>query len=196
MESPRPYSLKKDLSRAAVIALLPFWLFAPCFWFMVLGDLPPKFSVHLAGARGLDAPISTAAFNITLHAANRRQTERCYRHGEAVVRYSGFVLAWGRTRAFCVGGGEVRDVLVVAHDDGVRAPRLLLERMAADQGAGAVDLEVNVRLFRGDDGSARPTWMSCKVMAGVAAPPDVTFTPCTMFALQNWASDIAPDWMQ
>ncbi|TVT99046.1 hypothetical protein EJB05_55602, partial [Eragrostis curvula] len=166
-----------------------------------LRDLPPKFSVQLAGATGLDAPaphdgaaapISTA-FNFTLHAANRRQGDRCYRRGEAVVRYSGYTIASGRTRAFCVGGKEARDVPVVAWADGVGLPMSVRERVAADWRAGAVELEVDVRLFRGDDGSARPTRVSCKVTAGEAKPPSVT--PCKVFALQGWASDFAPAWI-
>ncbi|TVU35347.1 hypothetical protein EJB05_17233, partial [Eragrostis curvula] len=164
----------------------------------------PKFSVEFRGATGLDAapahddvaPISTA-FNFTLHAANRRQVDRCYRHGEAVVRYSGYTVASARTRAFCVGTKEARDVPVVAWAEGVGLPWSIRERMAADWQAGAVDLEVDVKLLRGDDGSARPTWMSCKVKAGggSGAKPSRT-TRCTAFGFQNWASDITPAWMQ
>ncbi|CAO2183099.1 unnamed protein product [Urochloa humidicola] len=203
MNNPRPrYSLKEDLSSARTFILITFWLSSP-IWFWLLRALPPTFSVQLVGARGLDspppahsddAPISTA-FNMTLHASNRRLHDVCYLHGEAAVRYSGFTVAWGRTRAFCVGKKEARDVPVVAWADGLGVPRPLRERLAADaMRAGAVELEVDVRLFRGDDGSARPTLVSCKVTAGGAEPP--ALTPCSVFALQNWASDIAPAWMQ
>ncbi|RCV27025.1 hypothetical protein SETIT_5G292500v2 [Setaria italica] len=201
MNLRRQYSVKEDLASAVKMILILFWFSTP-FWVLLLRFLPPKFSVQVVGATGLDAPppahdapipISTA-FNITLHAANRRPTDRCYRNGEAAVRYSGYTVAWGRTRAFCLGAKEARDVPLVAWADGVGLPPALRERMAADWRAGAVDLEVDVRLFRGDDGSARPAWMSCKVKAGGAKPSGVT--PCTVFALQNWASDIGPDWMQ
>ncbi|CAL4961769.1 unnamed protein product [Urochloa decumbens] len=199
--SRRQYSLKEDLSSARTFILIIFWLSSP-IWFWLLRALPPKFSVQLVDARGLDlaapfndAPTISTAFNMTLHAANRRQHDVCYRHGEAAVRYSGFTVAWGRTRAFCVGKKEARDVPVVAWADGLGVPSSLRERLAADvKRAGAVELEVDVRLFRGDDGSARPTLLSCKVTAGGAEPPGLT--PCTVFALQNWASDIAPAWMQ
>ncbi|CAO2178529.1 unnamed protein product [Urochloa humidicola] len=199
MKPRRQYSLKEDLSSARTFILIIFWLSSP-IWFWLLRALPPKFSAELVGARGLDgppahkdAPLSTA-FNMTLHTANRRLHDVCYRHGEATVRYSGFTVAWGRTRAFCVGKKEARDLPVVAWADGLGVPRPIRERMAADARAGAVELEVDVRLFRGDDGSARPTLVSCKVTAGGAEPPGLT--PCTVFALQNWASDIAPAWMQ
>ncbi|KAF8677940.1 hypothetical protein HU200_046296 [Digitaria exilis] len=196
------YSLKEDLSSVRTFILITFWLSSP-IWFWLLRALPPKFSVELVGSRGFldaalpeqsDAPISTA-FNVTLHAANRRLHDVCYRHGEAAVRYSGFTVAWGRTRAFCMGKKEARAVPVVAWADGLAMPRSLRERLAADLRAGAVELEVDVRLFRGDDGSARPTLLSCKVKAGGARRPPGVTTPCTVFALQNWASDIAPAWM-
>ncbi|PUZ55100.1 hypothetical protein GQ55_5G184600 [Panicum hallii var. hallii] len=189
----RQYSLKEDLSSLRAFILITFWLSSP-IWFGLLRALPPKFSVQLVGARGLDAPPLSTAFNVTLRAANRRLHDVCYRHGEAAVRYSGFAVPRGRTRAFCVGRKEARDVPVVAWADGLGVPRPLRERVAADARAGAVELEVEVRLFRGDDGSARPTLLSCKVTAGGAKPPGVT--PCAVFALQNWASDIAPAWMQ
>ncbi|OEL25912.1 hypothetical protein BAE44_0013070 [Dichanthelium oligosanthes] len=197
--NPRPqYSVKEDLARAVKMILIIFWMSTPV-WIIFLRFLPPKFSVQVVGATGLDAPpphdvLICTAFNITLHAANRRAMDRCYRNGEATVRYSGYTVAWGRTRAFCVGAKEARDVPLVAWADGVRLPPSIRERMAADWSAGAVELEVDMRLFRGDDCSARPTWMSCKATAGGAKPPGVT--PCTIFALQNWASDIVPAWMQ
>lgn len=199
MNPRRHYSLKEDLSSAGTFILISFWLSSP-IWFWLLRALPPKFSVELVGSTGLDAPpeqndapISTA-FNVTLHAANRRLHDVCYRHGEAAVRYSGFTVAWGRTRAFCVGKKEARDVPVVAWADGLGMPRSLREGMAADRRKGVVELEVDVKLFRADDGSARPTLLSCKVTAGGAKRPPGS-TPCTAFALQNWASDIAPTWM-
>ncbi|KAL6615911.1 hypothetical protein ACP70R_038181 [Stipagrostis hirtigluma subsp. patula] len=198
MAPRRPYSAKEDLRRAATLIFLTFWLTTP-LWYLLLRFRPPMFSVQLVDARGLDAPpeqdapISTS-FNLTLHAANHRALDRCYRNGEAVVRYSGHTVAWGRTRAFCLAAKEARDVPVVAWADGVGLPESVRERMAADRRAGAVELEVDVRLFRGDDGSARPTWMSCKVKAGGAKPTGAA--PCTMFALQNWASDIVPLWMR
>ncbi|TVT99054.1 hypothetical protein EJB05_55610, partial [Eragrostis curvula] len=195
-------SVKKDITRGVKFALVVIWMTIP-FWVIYLRNLPPKFSVEFRGATGLDAapahndaPIS-AAFNFTLHAANRRQGDRCYRHGEAVVRYSGYTVASARTRAFCVGTKEARDVPVVAWAEGVGLPWSIRERMAADWRAGAVDLEVEVKLLRGDDGSARPTWVSCKVKAGggSGAKPSRT-TRCTAFGFQNWASDITPAWMQ
>ncbi|CAO1945744.1 unnamed protein product [Urochloa humidicola] len=198
MNPQRRYSVKEDLTRAVQMFLIFFCLSTPV-WVLLLRVLPPKFSVEVMGATGLDtpthedAPISTA-FNITLHAANRRLTDRCYRNGEVTVRYSGYTVGWGRTRAFCVGTKEVRAVPLVAWADGIGLPLSLRERMAADWRAGAVELEVDVKLFRGDDGSARPMWVSCEVMAGRGKTPGVT--PCTMFALQNWASDFAPAWMQ
>ncbi|KAG2600216.1 hypothetical protein PVAP13_5KG477700 [Panicum virgatum] len=202
MNPRRHYSVKEDLTKTVKMLLFVVWLTIP-IWILLLRFLPPKFSVQVVGASGLGdtppaalldgAPISTA-FNITLHAANRRPMARCYRNGEATVRYAGYTVAWGRTRAFCVGAKEARDVPFAAWADGAGLPRPIRERMAADWRAGAAELEVDVRLFRNDDGSARPTWMSCEVTAGGEKQSGVT--PCTMFALQNWASDITPAWMQ
>jgi len=62
-------------------------------------------------------------------------------------------------------------VPVVEWADGLGVPRLLRERVAVDARAGAVELEVEVRLFRGDTGSGRPTLMSRKDTAGAAKPP-------------------------
>ncbi|KAF8696205.1 hypothetical protein HU200_037103 [Digitaria exilis] len=164
-------------------------------------DLPPKFSVQLSTSStqgGLDAAASplSAVFNIALHASNKRGRVACYRHGEAVVRYSGFTLAWGRTRAFCVGAKDTRGVPVVAWADGVGLPEPIRERMAAERSAGTVELEVNVKLFAEDDRSgAEPTWMWCKVptTGGAAEPSDAT--PCSVFRSKIWAADFAPDWM-
>ncbi|KAF0916694.1 hypothetical protein E2562_011545 [Oryza meyeriana var. granulata] len=162
------------------------------FVYYVFFDLPLKFYVQTINAQGLDAaapPLSTI-FNMTLQASNRRAPRRCYRHGEAVVRYAGFTVAAGRTRVFCVGARDALDVPVVAWADGVTLPKSLHDRMAAEQRAGSVELEVDVKLFDG----MKPTWMWCKVTMRGAEPSDVT--PCRVFAPQNWVSDIAPRWMQ
>lgn len=169
------------------------------FVYYLFFDMPPKFSLELTEAQGLDmaAPAESLStvFNITLHASNKRGPYTCYRHGEAVVRYSGFTLAWGRTRAFCLGAKDTRDVTVVAWADGVGLPKLIRDRMAAEQRLGSVELEVDIRLFAEEDSSgAEPTWMWCKVTTDGAEPSEAT--PCTVFALQNWASDIAPHWIQ
>ncbi|CAO2197874.1 unnamed protein product [Urochloa humidicola] len=77
-------------------------------WYNVVYNLPPQFSVKLeptaAGGLNVYAPAATAAFNATLHASNRRATERCYRHGEGAVTYAGFTNASGRVPGFCVPG--------------------------------------------------------------------------------------------
>ncbi|KAK3161744.1 hypothetical protein QOZ80_1BG0080880 [Eleusine coracana subsp. coracana] len=179
-------------SRMIIVLLTCLVVFTPFLFFLPF-NLPPKFSVRLADTNRCvwvdDESLIDTAFNITLHAVNRGHRERCYLHGEAVVRYSGFALAWGRTRAFCVAAWDAKDVRVVVRNDGVGLPGSLRERMVADR--RRVELEVDLRLFRGDDGSARPTWMSCKVTtARVAAPPDL-MNPCAVFARQNWASDVA-----
>ncbi|KAL6846077.1 hypothetical protein ACP4OV_023525 [Aristida adscensionis] len=205
MEPRRPYSAKEDLWRTATLVVVVLWITTP-LWYLALRFPPPKFSVELVGASwgGLDAPPAAAPpaagvsadFNLTLHAANRRPHDRCYRPGEAAVRYAGRAVAWGRTPGFCVAAGEARGVPVAAWGDGVGLPRPVRERMAADARAGAVELEVDVRLFRGDDDSARPTWVSCTVTAGAAKPPRAAAAPCTILALQHWASDIVPSWMR
>lgn len=169
------------------------------FLYYIFFDLPPKFSLQINSAEGLDAVAAAAAaqplstiVNMTLHASNRRAPGRCYRHGEAVVRYAGFTVAAGRTRVFCVGARDALDVPVVAWADGVTLPNEVHDRMAPEQRAGSVELEVDVKLF--DRESEMPTWMWCKVTTQGAEPSDVT--PCRVFATQNWVSDIAPRWMQ
>ncbi|XBI65050.1 hypothetical protein VPH35_045012 [Triticum aestivum] len=183
------YSLRVDLNRAAVVVL---WIPLGCVVFRLNG-LPPKFSVQVTEARSPEAPraavpadpVSTTgtAFNITLHAVNRRPADRCYRQGEAVVLYSGLTVAWGRTPRFCMGAMDTRGL-----------PALLRDQMAVERRAGSVELHVDLRLLRSDDGSARPTWMRCKVTTG--GPKQTDGVPCIVFALQNWASDVAPSWMQ
>uniref|UniRef100_A0ACD5VR08 Uncharacterized protein n=1 Tax=Avena sativa TaxID=4498 RepID=A0ACD5VR08_AVESA len=202
MKARNLYSLRKDLTRAATQISIPLWLFwVPlCIMFIGQNGLPPKFSLQLTDVRNPDtmvpaAPIPGTAFNITLHAINRRHKDICYRQGEAVVLYANVTVAWGRTPRFCVGATDARKVTVVGWaGDGVELPRLLRDRMAGERRAGSVEFVVDVRLFRGDDGSARPTWMRCKVKTGGPEPSDAA--PCTVFALQNWASDIAPSWMK
>ncbi|KAL6614624.1 hypothetical protein ACP70R_036894 [Stipagrostis hirtigluma subsp. patula] len=183
--------------RPILYALLALAL-SPLVYYLLF-DLPPKFSVQLTGVQGLDTAAPAASlstvFNISLHASNKHSSAAsCYRHGEAVVRYSGFTLAWGRTRTFCVGAKDTRDVPVVAWADGVGLPKLIRDRMAAEQRAGSVELEVDVKLFAEDDRlGAQPTWMWCKVVKGRGEPSDTT--PCSVFSSQNWASDFAPNWM-
>nr|XP_051221616.1 uncharacterized protein LOC127339849 [Lolium perenne] len=131
------------------------------------------------------------AFDAVLHAGNRRATERCYHHGEAAVAYGGFTLASGRTLDFCVpwkGAREVPFKLSWVWDDGAgRLHEHLRGRIAAAERAGAVELELQVRLLQGDD---RPTWISCKARMGVSHGV-VTPCPCTVLALQNWFSHLA-----
>jgi hypothetical protein len=204
MEARNLYSLREDLNRAAGTILTPLWMLWPPLLILLCcaNGLPPKFSVQLTDVVVRNHPDTTAAaappvsggtaFNITIHAVNRRYKDRCYRQGEAAVLYAGLTVAWGRTPRFCVGAMEARNVTVVAWaDDSVELPRPLRDRMERERRAGSVELAVDVRLFRGDDGSARPTWMRCEVTTGGPDP-----TPCTVFALQNWASDIAPSWMK
>nr|TKW16370.1 hypothetical protein SEVIR_5G296100v2 [Setaria viridis] len=192
----------RRMSRSEIRAILYVLLalaLSPLVCYLFVLDLPPKFSVQLTGIQGLDtaapaSPLSTV-FNITLHASNKRGRTACYRHGDAVVRYSVFTLAWGRTRTFCVGAKDTRDVPVVAWADGVGLPKPIRDRMAEERRAGTVELEVNVKLFAEDDASgAEPTWMWCKVVTGRAAEPSDA-TPCSVFRSRIWAADFAPNWM-
>jgi hypothetical protein len=168
-------------------------------------DLPPEFSVQLTpipsyintGAPSASS-IIPRAFDAVLHASNRRATERCYHHGEAVVTYGGFTVASGRTPDFCVpwkGAREVPLRLSWDWDDGAgRLPEHLRGRIVAAEKVGAVELEVQVRLLRGHDarlgtGIGRPTWMWCKARMG-GAHGILTETPCTVLAPQNWFSQL------
>ncbi|KAL6615918.1 hypothetical protein ACP70R_038188 [Stipagrostis hirtigluma subsp. patula] len=183
------------ISAICEFALITWMIVTPCYY--IFFDLPPEFSVHLAPiGRGLDmaapAPSISPAFLVTLHASNRRAKERCYRHGEGVVTYAGFTIASGRVPDLCVPRKESREVPFLAWEDGVGFPEHLRDRMAAEHKVGAVELEVQVRLFQGGDFVAgRPTWMWCKVRMGGAQPPDMT--PCTVFGLQNWFVDASLD---
>ncbi|KQK22079.1 hypothetical protein BRADI_1g65030v3 [Brachypodium distachyon] len=186
-------SFREDLKGGAFSLYTNLWIWGIFFYVTYFyKNLPPKFSLELteeASSRSLQTA-APAAFNVTLHAANRKRADRCYRHGEAAVLYSGFTVAWGRTPRFCVDARGVRAVTFVAWADD-ELPRLLRDRMAADRRSeGSVELDVDVRLFRGDDRSSTPTWMRCKVMMTGAG------AECTVFALQNWASDVAPFWME
>ncbi|KAJ1254968.1 hypothetical protein BS78_K302500 [Paspalum vaginatum] len=174
-----------EIALAILVITLP--------WYYILYDLPPEFSVQLqpicrAGLTNTSssAPAETA-FDAALHASNRRATERCYRHGEGLVAYGGFTVAAGTVPGFCVPGKGRRDVqLLLPRKDGVGLPERLRDRMAAANKVGALELEVQVRLFQnGDAASGRPTRMWCKARVGGARqPPEVAL--CNVFALQNW----------
>ncbi|KAL6615912.1 hypothetical protein ACP70R_038182 [Stipagrostis hirtigluma subsp. patula] len=135
------------ISDMCELALMICLITAP--WYYFFYDLPPKFSVQLvpAGGRGLNASSAPAAsaFHVTLHASNRRATERCYRNGEVAVTYAGFDVASGRVPGFCVQGKGHREVQFLAREDGgVALPEHLRDRMAAAQKVGALELEVQV----------------------------------------------------
>ncbi|OEL25911.1 hypothetical protein BAE44_0013069 [Dichanthelium oligosanthes] len=176
------------ISDMCELALFIFIITIP--WYYVFYDLPPEFSVQLepidGGGLNVSAPAASATtFHAALHASNRRATERCYRHGEAVVTYAGFTMASGSVPGFCVTGkghGEVPFLL--AGKDGIRLPEHLRDRMAAANKVGALELEVQVRLFQdGVAASGRPSRMWCAARVGGAQPPEVTM--CTVFALQS-----------
>ncbi|CAL4954814.1 unnamed protein product [Urochloa decumbens] len=188
----------RHLSAIVFVILLPIYFF--------VYDMPPEFSVQLlqpainkggldtaapAAAPGGAAASISPAFNATLHASNQRATGRCYHNGEALVSYAGFTVATGRVPEFCVPGkgtGEIR-FEASAGDGGVGLPEHLLDRMALERRVGATQLDVEVKLFRRDDGSDRPMWIWCGLRMDddrTTRPPDVA--PCTVLGLQNWFS--------
>jgi len=79
------------------------------------------------------APVASIspAFHVTLRAANRRATERCFRRGEGAVSYGGFTIASGRVLGFCVPGEGSREVPFLEREDGVGLPEHLRDHMAA-----------------------------------------------------------------
>lgn len=158
-----------------------------------LYDFPSEFSVQITAIRGLDdaAPASptiiSPAIDVTLHVNNRRGTARCYRGGEAVVSYEGFTVASGTVPGFCVPGKRAREMPFLASADGVGLPQQLRGRMALERRIGAMQLEVEVKLFGRDGGtSPRPTWMSCGLRMDEAQLPNTAH--CSVLALQNWFS--------
>ncbi|CAM0882375.1 unnamed protein product [Alopecurus aequalis] len=179
------------------------WMASTLYYYCIY-DLPPEFSVHLTPIPSnisTEVPATSSiprAFDAVLHASNRRATERCYHHGEAVVTYGGFTVASGRTPDFCVpwkGAREVPFRLSWDWDSGAgRLPEHLRGRIAAAERVGALELEVQVRFLQGHDarlgtGIGRPTWIWCKPrMAGAHGG---VVTPCTVLALQNWFSHLA-----
>ncbi|CAO2166157.1 unnamed protein product [Urochloa humidicola] len=170
-------------------SVIVFGMLLPIYF--VVYDMPPEFSVQLqpatAAAPGAAASISPG-FNATLHASNRRATGRCYHNGEVLVSYAGFTVATGRVPGFCVpgkGAGEIQ-FRASAGDGGVGLPAHLLGRMAMERRVGATQLDVEVKLFRSDDGSDRPMWIWCGLRMDGTRPPDVA--PCTVLGLQNWFS--------
>jgi hypothetical protein len=181
------------ISDICELALAIFIITFP--WYCVFYDLPPQFSVQLdptaAGGGRLnvsDPASTTTAFGAVLHASNRRATERCYDHGEGEVTYAGFAIASGAVPAFCVAGkghGEVP--VLLAGKDRVRLPEHLRDRMAAADKVGALELEVQVRLFQSGGGvaSGRPSRMWCGARVGGAAQQPPELAMCTVFALQN-----------
>ncbi|KAF8696203.1 hypothetical protein HU200_037101 [Digitaria exilis] len=179
-----PQFLISDLCE---LALTVFLITIP--WYYVFYSLPPQFSVQLqpTGDYGLNvtSPAATA-FHAELRASNRRSSERCYGHGEGVVTYAGFTIASGSVPGFCMPGkGKMEVPFQMAGKDGVVLPEHLRERMAAENNVGALELEVQVRLFQeGGVASGRQSRMWCKArVPGGAQPPEATM--CTVFALQN-----------
>jgi len=182
-------SIVRDLSTIVFGVLLPIY-------FLVY-DRPPEFSVQLPAVSGLDgtpaAPGGGAsispAFDVALRVGNGRATGRCYHDGEALVTYAGFTVAAGRVPGFCVPGKGAREIQFQASagGGGVGLPEHVLDRMALERRAGATLLDVEVKLFRRDDGSGRPMWIWCGLrMDGTTQSPSVA--PCTVLGLQNWFS--------
>ncbi|CAL4974419.1 unnamed protein product [Urochloa decumbens] len=203
---PAAYKRQRDRKLLLVyivrhLIAIVFVILLPIYFFVY--DMPPEFSVQLLPAinTGLNMPTAAAAtggaaasispaFNATLHASNRRATERCYHNAEALVSYAGLTVATGRVPEFCVpgkGAGEIR-FQASAGDGGVGLPEHLLDRMALERRVGATQLDVEVKLFRRDDGSDRPMWIWCglRMDDDGTRPPDVA--PCTVLGLQNWFS--------
>uniref|UniRef100_A0A0D9YDZ8 Late embryogenesis abundant protein LEA-2 subgroup domain-containing protein n=1 Tax=Oryza glumipatula TaxID=40148 RepID=A0A0D9YDZ8_9ORYZ len=140
-----------------------------------------------AGASAAGTTIISPAIDVTLNVNNRRGTARCYRGGEAVVSYEGFTVASGTVPGFCVPGKRAREVPFLASADGVGLPQQLRGRMALERRIGAMQLEVEVKLFGRDGGTApRPTWMSCGLRMDEAQLPKTAH--CSVLALQNWFS--------
>ncbi|CAL5047693.1 unnamed protein product [Urochloa decumbens] len=177
--------------------IIVFGILLPIYF--LLYDMPPEFSVQLPAIKGaLDMPPPPAmapggpasispAFNVTLHASNRRATRRCYHNGEALVSYAGFTLATGRVLGFCVPGKGDREIRFPASADGVVLQEHVLDRMGQERRVGAVQLDVEVRLFRRDDGSDRPSWIWCGLRMDATTQP-ANVAPCTVMGLQNWFS--------
>ncbi|RLN22235.1 hypothetical protein C2845_PM07G20740 [Panicum miliaceum] len=154
----RQYSLR-------TLILITFWLSSP-IWFGLLRALPPKFSVQLVGARGLDAPGAREY----LHPASRRQGPGAlagtgsgssgallvrvenghyydvYREGGHVtVSYAGVPLARGRTPSFRLGA-EATLAFTVNAESSVGVPEDLFRLMSAERRHGAAQLEVVMQL--------------------------------------------------
>uniref|UniRef100_A0A0D9YDZ4 Late embryogenesis abundant protein LEA-2 subgroup domain-containing protein n=1 Tax=Oryza glumipatula TaxID=40148 RepID=A0A0D9YDZ4_9ORYZ len=123
----------------------------------------PDDQITATATRDLDdaaaaAPtIISPAIDVTLHVNNRRGTARCYRGGEAAaVSYEGFTVASGTVPGFCVPGKRAREMPFLASADGVGLPQRLRDRMAVERRIGAMQLEVEVKLFGRDDGGTAP----------------------------------------
>jgi hypothetical protein len=68
----------------------------------------------------------------------------------------------------------------------VGLPEQVLDRMDLERRIGATQLDVEVKLFRRDDGSDRPMWIWCGLRMDRSQQPNVE--TCTMLGLQNWFS--------
>jgi hypothetical protein len=135
-----------------------------------------------------DATSTTTAFSVVLHASNRHAMKRFYDHGEGEVTYAGFEIASGAVPAFCVAGkGHDEVPFLLTRKDDVCLPKHLRDRMAAADKVGALELEVQIRLFQSGGGGAsgRPSRMWCRARVGGATqqPPEAAM--CTVFALQS-----------
>ncbi|WVZ69085.1 hypothetical protein U9M48_017929 [Paspalum notatum var. saurae] len=144
---------------------------------------------HLSATAARPASPAPSTSPCTSAIDEPRATGRCYRDGgEALVSYAGFTIATARLPGFCVPGKGAREIHFLAAAHGVGLPEHVRDRMALEQRVGATLLDVEVKLFRSDDGSDRPTWIWCglRMSDGTPRPPNVT--PCTVLGLQNWFS--------
>ncbi|GJM93357.1 hypothetical protein PR202_ga09905 [Eleusine coracana subsp. coracana] len=184
---------KRDTILLVRLSNLSFILFCMVLPMYLFCNMPPEFSIQLEQVKGFDdTPASGAgmsissAFSLTLHDNNRLFTRRCYHNGEALVSYGGFTIATGRVPGFCVPGKGDREVQFLASADGVGLPEHVLDRMALERRIGATQLDVEVKLFRRDDGSDRPMWIWCGLRMDSAQPSNVI--SCTVLGLQHWFS--------
>jgi hypothetical protein len=111
----------------------------------------PVFSVHLTGYDGIGpaggpvAAVLSPEFNLSLRLRNT-----CVDRADLAVLYSGVVLGWATMEPRdCAGKRWNRALEVAARGDGVGLSDQLRDRLSLEWSNGTVELDVDVKVFRG-----------------------------------------------
>ncbi|KAM3368843.1 hypothetical protein ACQJBY_017017 [Aegilops geniculata] len=135
------------------------------------------YSLELTGidGRGQPAGLSALAFNVTLHAENRRPkwVGNSFSDGKVVVSYAGLAVAEGRVPGFSVGAKSAAEVEAVAlGGKAAGVADAVRRRVEAELRWDSAEFDVEAKLFRSGVGQqGGPVVLWCKVASRVLHQP-------------------------